>query len=156
MLEPFLTSLNPEAFLAPLAAYKTYLLSVSNNPEAFSGIHLTSLIDDFAPTLFDHLRDEIPSLLSLSRFGPEKLPLADIWKPIGRKSGEGLSKTGAFMFFLLNIDLGYEDGIWNWPPIPTPVRWMMIRLLSWQNRGWWRFASCGYDGHLKKLYASGE
>jgi hypothetical protein len=114
---------------------------------------LNTLIDAFAPTLFTHLGDEISSLLELSRFGADKLPLADIWEPIARNSGNGLAKTGAFVFFLLNIDYEFEDGLWgHWPPIPVPIRAIMVRALGRMNRGWWRFASCGYNGKMKKLH----
>ncbi|KAH8820711.1 hypothetical protein F5884DRAFT_58620 [Xylogone sp. PMI_703] len=143
------------AFLPPLEAYKSYLQSVTNNPQDFSGSHLNSLIDAFAPALMAHLTDEISSLLSLSRFGLERLPLASIWKPIAKRSGDGLSKTGALMFFFLNIDVEYEDGMWsNWPPIPRPVRAIMVRALGLQNKSWWRFASCRYDGKMKKLHVA--
>jgi hypothetical protein len=144
-----------DAFLPPLEAYKSYLTSISKTPQNFSGVHLNTLIDAFAPTLFDHLTEEISSLLSLSRFGDNKLPLASIWEPISRKSGSELAKTGPLVFFFLNVDLDYEDGMWcNWPPIPRPVRFVLFRVLAWKNKGWWRFASCGYDGKMKKLYAA--
>ncbi|KIN07297.1 hypothetical protein OIDMADRAFT_16072 [Oidiodendron maius Zn] len=141
------------SFLAPLEAYKSYLISISATPQKFSGKHLNTLIDNFAPPLFVHLGEEISSLLELSRFGADKLPLADIWEPIARKSGSGLSKTGAFVFFFLNTDHDFEDGLWSrWPPIPVPVRAVLIRVLGRWNKGWWRFASCGYNGKMKRLH----
>ena len=142
-----------DSFLPPLNTYKSYLTSISKDPRTFSGKHLNTLIDAFAPLLFAHLGEEIDTLLALSRFGADKLPLADIWEPIGRKSGSGLEKTGSFLFFFLSIDYEFEGGLWrNWPPIPVPVRAVMVRLLSWRHQGWWRFASCGYDGKMRKLY----
>jgi hypothetical protein len=144
-----------DAFLPPLAAYKSYLTSTSKTPQKFSGVHLNTLIDAFAPTLFDHLTEEISSLVSLSRFGENKLPLNSIWEPISRKAGSEVAMTGPLVFFFLNVDLDYEDGMWrNWPPIPGPVRFVLFRVLAWKNKGWWRFASCGYDGKMKKLYAA--
>jgi hypothetical protein len=52
---------------------------------------------------------------------PGKLPLADIWEPIARNSGNGLAKTGAYVFFLLNINYEFEDG-----SIPVPIRAIMV------------------------------
>jgi hypothetical protein len=75
-----------DAFTPGLEAYKAYLDKCSADPSSFSGEELNGLIDAFAPKLFQHLRDEIPSLLSLSRFG-SKVPLQGMIAAEGRRSG---------------------------------------------------------------------
>jgi len=60
------------------------------------------------------------------------------------------------MFFFMNLDLTFEDYLWeHWPPIPALVRWLLVRALGYWKVGWWRFASCDFNGQPKKLYASG-
>jgi hypothetical protein len=142
-----------DAFLPGLNAYKDYLKTCSKQPEQFSGQKLNSIIDSFAPKLFLHLNEEIPTLLSLSRFGTT-LPLLDMVNQEALRSPQTLSKTGGVVFFLRNLDLGFEDGRWkNWPPIPAPVWWMIMRSVAKWNKGWWRFASANEMGMGRELYA---
>jgi len=141
------------AFLPGLASYKEYLTKAASAPSTFSGTELNALIDTFGPAVCTHLEDEIPSLLDLARFG-DKVPLGPIMKVEGRKSGEGNSRTGGSMFYLLNIDTGFEDGLWkSWPPIPKIIKWGIIRVYSSWNSGFWKFASCDQNGELVELYA---
>jgi hypothetical protein len=126
---------------------------MSKTPSQFSGTHLNSIIDSFAPTLLSHLESEIPTLLSLSRFG-STLPLLTMVNQEALRSPQMLSKTGGVVFFLRNLDLGFEDGRWkNWPPIPAPVWWMVMRSVAKWNKGWWRFASADEHGMTRELYA---
>src|SRR5271154_1928202 len=60
----------PDEFESGIEAYKTYLLSLAGQESSFSPTELLSIIDTFSGPLVTHLRDEIPTLLSLSRFGP--------------------------------------------------------------------------------------
>lgn len=139
------------AFLPGLKAYKSYLDTCSNNQDSFSGTHLNQLIDAFAPKLLEHLHDEIPSLVSLSRFG-DKLPLRNMIAAGGRKTEQSL--TGGTAFFFRNLDFDFEEGLWGrWPPVPAPV-WFVLQktAVAWNGR-WWRFASADANGHLKELPA---
>ena len=148
--------LSLESFEVGLTEYKTYLLSLSGNERNFSAVTLLKLIDSFAPALMSHLREEIPSLLSLSRFGT-KIPLLKLSEVEMRKASNQIPKTEGLPFFLMNLDRTFENGKWeSWPPIPAPVRWTLIRILAWKHADWWRFASCDYDGYPKKLYAMGK
>lgn len=58
-----------EEFHPGLNAYTSYLLEAKANPPIFSGTRLVQIIDSFASVLTSHLTDEIPTLVSLSRFG---------------------------------------------------------------------------------------
>jgi hypothetical protein len=141
--------------LPGLQAFSSYLSTVSTDPNSFSGTHLNSLIDDFAPTLTKHMADEIPSLLSLSRFG-SKLDLLGMINAEGAKTPLHLTKTGGVPFFFRNLDTEFEDGRWSaWPGVPGLVWWVLQRtVVVWHSR-WWRFASVDGRGRLRELPALG-
>jgi hypothetical protein len=143
----------PDAVLPALTVYCTYLKHCTVNADSFSGTHLNKLIDDFAPVLVEHLSKEIPSLLSLSRFGP-KLPLLNMIDRECKRSPLNLSTTGGTPFFFRNLDVEFEDGLWKtWPPMPVVVwHFMQWTFVTW-HRKWWRFASCDADGRLRMLPA---
>lgn len=99
-----------------------------------------------------HLRSEIPALVSLSRFGTS-LPILKISTTTGETANKALDKDAGFMWFLMNNDLTYEGGKWaKWPPIPSLVRWGMVKKNMQKNKGYWKFASCGDDGKPQTLF----
>jgi hypothetical protein len=139
------------AFEGGLEAYQHYLTDLAGKEDEFSGKRLLKLIDDFAPALQTHLSDEIPTLLALRKYG-SKLPLLEILS--SARGDSSLAKTGPIMFFFHNLDLTFEDGLWsNWPPIPRPVRWGLVRVFGWFRSPLWKFASCDCNGQPQKLYA---
>jgi hypothetical protein len=84
--------------------------------------------------------------------------LSPVLGPIFAKWGKSTMMKAGLMdvvpFLFLNFDRTAEDGLWaNWPPMPAPIRWMLVNVGGTWYAGWWRFASCGYDGKPKKLYA---
>ena len=123
-----------DAFLPGLEAYKTYLDTYTSEPTTFSGTHLTNIVDDFAPALVTHLADEIPSLLSLSKYG-SKLPLLQMINLESKKSPLFVSITGGTPFFFRNLDVYFEDGLWKaWPPMPGLVWWAMQKtFVAWNS-----------------------
>lgn len=154
MFSQILTSLG--IFEPGVEAFHAYLSSLAGRESDFSGTHLRKLIDAFAPALLQHLSDEIPSLLSLRKYG-SSLPILEITSREGRAASSHLAKTGPIVFFMLNLDVTFEDGLWSkFPPIPGPVRWALVRALASWNRSWWRFASCDCDGRPKELFALGK
>jgi hypothetical protein len=143
-----------DAFEPGVEAFNQYLVSLQGNEQDFSPTKLLAIIDSFGPALATHLADEIPTLLALSRFG-SKIPFTELSVNEMRKASGAIPKTEGLPFFLLNLDRTFEDGLWEyWPPIPGPVRWVLIRVIARTHTGWWRFASCDYDGKPQKLYAT--
>ncbi|KAL2067127.1 hypothetical protein VTL71DRAFT_1551 [Oculimacula yallundae] len=138
------------AFMPGLEAFKAYLLTSCSKPSTFSGTHLNSLIDSFAPSLTTHLADEIPSLLALSRYGTS-LPLLKMINTEGAKSPLKLSKLGGVPFFAQNLDTEFEGGKWSAWPMPVVVRWLIPRTVGKWNASWWRWASCDESGRLREL-----
>ncbi len=63
-----------------------------------------------------------------------------------------LSKTGVMPVFLLNHDVGFEGGIHaDFPPIPTPVKWVFMNVLTLWQFSWWKYATCNFSGKLKAM-----
>jgi hypothetical protein len=141
-----------EAFHDGIVAFKSYLDSVTGQESVFSARELLAIIDSFGASLSQHLADEIPSILALSKYGV-KIPIAKFWAK-QRKAKMSLDGMGRVPFFFLNLDITYEEGLWkDWPPAPGWVKWVMRNLLTYRNQGYWKFAACGADGTPKELYA---
>ena len=74
-------------FEVGLAAFRALLDDITAGRVAYDGAALVKSIDAFAPALMEHLRDEIPTLLSLRAFGEDKM------KNLMVKAGEEGQKT---------------------------------------------------------------
>jgi hypothetical protein len=62
--------------------------------------------------------------------------------------------TDVVPFFLLNLDVTYEVGMWaSWPLMPPPVRWGLVNVAGAVHWGRWKFASCDASGKPRDLYA---
>jgi hypothetical protein len=137
--------------LPGLEAYKQYLQTVTQNPLSFQSTHLLQLISAFAPVLLEHMADEIPTLLSLSRYG-DALPLKQTLEAEAKQASRHQTITGGTPFFFRNLDTEFEGGLWRqWPSIPSLVWWVLLRTAGRWNSGWWRFSSCDEQGRLKPL-----
>jgi hemerythrin-like domain-containing protein len=146
-----------EKFHSGLESWIEYLRNVQQNPNSntFSGEKCRALMNAFIDPLSTHLADEIPTLLSLSRFG-DSLNLADLLKREGEKVMGGLSKTNQLPLFWVNHDAEFEGGIHNFPPVPPPVRWVLFQVFGRWQRDWWKFGCVGYDGRGRELLFVGE
>ena len=142
-----------EEFSPGLEEYKTYLLETKSNTATFSGSRLCEIIDSFAPILLTHLSEEIPTLLSLSKFG-DKIAIEEIAEKEGKAAVVSSAKTAGLAFFFLNCDATFEGGKWAaFPPLPGPIRWVFTHICTWPNRAYCKFASCDYSGNPQDLYA---
>jgi hemerythrin-like domain-containing protein len=141
-----------EAFHDGLAALASYLESLlKHDVSQFSGARLREIMDGFAPALNQHLHDEIPTLLELEKFG-DGLDLLGIMDKEGQMVMKSLSKTRVMPVALLNHDVDYEGGIHaDFPPIPKPIRWVFMHILTLRHYSWWKFASCDFSGRLKAV-----
>ena len=113
-------------------------------------------MDDIKDSLSLHLHSEIVVITALSKYGnfPAAESALDAW---GQRSVTGAGLLDVVPFMFLNHDRTYEDGQWNnWPPIPTAVRFVLVKGTSWWRRGWWKFASCDGNGLPRELYALRE
>ncbi|KAF2469781.1 uncharacterized protein BDR25DRAFT_370412 [Lindgomyces ingoldianus] len=142
-----------EAFHSGFHAWGEWLkaLNSGTGTEKFSGEKCVQLMDVFLVPLSIHLVDEIPSLLSLSQFG-DSLDLKALTQKEADKVMGSMSKTTQLPAFLLNHDVTFEGGVHHFPPIPTPVGWVLRNVFGRVKGDWWRFAACGFDGRPRGLF----
>lgn len=143
-------------FHAGFEEWGTWLYGVRDGKEKFDGNKCVALLDKFLPALGQHLADEIPTLISLSRFG-DKVDMLKLAEAEGRQVMGGLSKTRELPVFWANHDVDFEEGIHTeFPPVPAPVRWVLREVFGRWNAAWWKFGTCGFDGRPRELAFLGE
>jgi hemerythrin-like domain-containing protein len=138
-----------EAFHSGFHAWGAWISDLDCGKKQFDGKLCVELMDRFLQPLATHLADEIPTLLSLSKYG-NKLDLVGLSKAEGDKVMGSLSKTTQLPLFWMNHDETFENGIHSFPPIPGPVKWTLRQLSRW-NADWWKFGSCGVNGMPREL-----
>lgn len=137
-------------FDTAFGAWAVWLESCAAAKQGFSAETCRSMMDSFMPPLAAHLAAEIPTLLSLSRFG-DALDLRGLMQKEGEEVMGGMSKTTQLPLFLVNHDVAFEQGIHNFPPVPPPVRFVLRHVFGRWQSAWWQFATCGFDGMPREL-----
>ncbi|KAF2660379.1 hypothetical protein K491DRAFT_674882 [Lophiostoma macrostomum CBS 122681] len=136
---------------------------LSNLPEPFDfkATELLRIMNSFQEPFCNHFHNEIATIVSLGLLptapkpgSPEAEQAAAVFKTWGKKT---VTKAGTFdvvPFFLLNLDVSYEEGMWaSWPPMPAPIRWGLVNIAGAYHWGRWKFASCDAAGKPRELYA---
>ncbi|KFY88752.1 hypothetical protein V500_06149 [Pseudogymnoascus sp. VKM F-4518 (FW-2643)] len=149
-----------DAFMPGLAKFQEYLDSLKS-PSDFSGARLLEIMASFQEPLGLHLQSEVTTIADLARHPHTPKEGTAVEKStkeaFDAREGRNLMMSGitdVLPFFLFNFDCDYEDGIWmDWPPIPGPVRWMVMKVAKVLHPGWWKFASCDAARRKKALYA---
>lgn len=154
------TNMGSETFMPGIARFQDYLVTLKS-PSHFSGTQLLEIMASFQEPLEAHFRSEISTIADLAHHprtpqegsADEKAATA----AFDTRERNSLIKSGVtdvLPFFLFNFDREYEDGLWtNWPPIPGPVRWMLMSAAKALHPGWWKFASCDAARRRRALYA---
>jgi hypothetical protein len=138
-----------------METFKKYLVDPGRQSD-FSPGQLLAIMDSFSKPLYSHLKSEIRSLLALSRFStPEKpIDLVKMALEAGKKSVTKDFVLNTLPVFLLNMEtVEFEGGMWHgvFPPVSTPVKFILTEGVPlWQRRRW-RFTSCGAEGARKRL-----
>jgi hypothetical protein len=143
-----------------IAKFKEYLLNLKT-PSEFSGAKLLEIMTAFQEPFEIHMQSEIATIANLARHARTPAEGSAKEKSIkatfDAREGRRLFLSGVtdvMPFFLFNLDRDYEDGLWaNWPPIPAPVRWVIIKAAKIRHPGWWKFASCDAARRRIPLYA---
>lgn len=125
--------------LPGLASFNEYLTTLAS-PSDFSADKLLEIMKTFQDPLDVHFHSEISTIAGLSGLGSS--PSADaVFKSWGKQTLTRAGYAEVFPFVFLNFDRTYEEGFWeNWPPMPYPIRWALVRYAAWWHPGWWRFA----------------
>lgn len=141
-----------DAFQPGLKEYKDYIERCLSAQENYSGKELVRILDGFAPILWQHLADEIPSFISLRRYGDK---LEGFHARLATEAKETETELGILagaVFLMVSHDVDYENGIHtNFPPIPAPITWGLRNLAWWAHRDWWAFAPCDSSGKMRPL-----
>jgi hypothetical protein len=141
-----------------MESLKSYLTKLNSRESDFRAQKLLEILDSFSESLYNHLKSEIESLLALSRFSTTERPfdLVKMALEAGKKSVTMDFAFNVLPVFLLNMEhIEFEGGMWFdvFPPVPRPVKFILIRLVPlWQHRRW-QFASCDSAGKIKPLAA---
>ncbi|KAF2194696.1 hypothetical protein K469DRAFT_725927 [Zopfia rhizophila CBS 207.26] len=101
----------------------------------FDAERCIELIDSFTGPLPQHLAEEIPTLLSLSKCGDE-IDHLDMIQREGEIVMAGMSKTTQLPDSLMDHDLIFEGGIHTFPPLPSPVKWVLRNVFARVNGDW--------------------
>jgi len=139
-----------DIFHTPLDAFQDYLKAVASAPETLDGARVVLLIEAFAPSLIQHLHDEIPTLFELGRRYPD-IPIEKIDEEHAKKMLDTVTKTNFLPLFFTCHDRNYDGGKWNgyMPPSPAWLLFMIKWVFSLPNRGAWRFSPSTFDLELK-------
>jgi hemerythrin-like domain-containing protein len=141
------------AFETGAEKFITYIQACTEGKEPYIGNKIVQLIDGFGPILVEHLEDEIPTLLSLRRFGDRMMGLHE---RLAREGEKHLRETGLFraaVWCLATHDLNYEAGIHRHLPLePSFLLWVPRNVAWWLNGDWWKFAPCDRQGNMQPLY----
>jgi hypothetical protein len=144
-----------------LANFHNYLVNLKS-PSDFSGTKLLEIMATFQEPFEFHMRSEISTIANLAKH-PRTLKEGSaeeksIQAEFDSREGNNIIKSGimdVLPFFLFNFDRDYEDGLWiNWPPIPAPVRFIIMGIGRVSHPGWWKLASCDAGRQRKVLYAA--
>jgi hypothetical protein len=117
-------------------------------------------MSSFQAPFEDHFHNEITTLADLAhhprapREGTREATRAqNIFKAWGKNTVTKAGMSDVAPFFILNLDRTAEEGLWaDWPPMPAPIRWTLLKV-SGALHGYWRFASCDATGRPRKLWA---
>ena len=143
-----------------LTRFQEYLANLPS-PSEFSGTTLLAIMATFQEPFEKHMRNEITTIANFAHHPQTPSVGSDLEKAteadFEKREGAALQNSGmtdVLPFFLFNFDAEFEEGTWrNWPPIPAPVRWVLLNIAKFKHPGWWKFASCNAARQRIPLYA---
>ncbi|KAK7927569.1 hypothetical protein PG985_004567 [Apiospora marii] len=144
------------AFDAGLVEFMTYIWKVEAGENKYSGQKLKTVIESFAPTMHEHMVNEIPTLLALDKYS-DKVNWGEYWKKkaaeiFDKKSADPATKVIMLPFVLTCTDATFEDGVYQWPPNFPWIAKMITRYYYFPQHGnWWRFGPVDSAGQPREL-----
>jgi len=157
--EPGLMNVNVEqhaAFHDNLISFQEYLDACQKDKTKYDGNKTREMLDAFGEPLIQHLHDEIPTLLSLRKYGEDKMKdLPKIFEGEAQQNMSKVGMTGGMMLVFLSHDVTFEDGLWqNWPPVPYVMLLAIRHVIYRFHSDWWRFAPVDAYGKPQPQYAA--
>ncbi|XDG05339.1 hypothetical protein ABKA04_004954 [Annulohypoxylon sp. FPYF3050] len=141
-----------DAFQDGLRAYVDHVRRCLSGELKYRGSEFLEVIDSFAPILWEHLRDEIPTFVELRKYGRK---LHGFFARLAAEAGKTQQELGVLsgaVFLMVTHDVEYEDGIHaGFPPVPAAVTWGLRNVAWWAHRDWWAFAPCDSSGKMRPL-----
>ena len=149
-----------ESFLPGLVDFTTYL-SKLDKPTSLSGTELIRIMDSFQDDFENHFHSEIKTIAAFADHpkapvnGTAEGDLAfDTFKTWGKNTVQKAGFWDVVPFFMVNLDVTAEDGMWkNWPPMPPPIKWGLTNIAGAWYSSYWKFSSCDSVGQPQELYA---
>ena len=74
-----------QAFDAGLGKYNQYVQDCLKGTKKYNGSELVAIIDEFGPILVTHLTEEIPTILSLAKYGDKMKDFEKVFLEMGEK-----------------------------------------------------------------------
>ncbi|CAG9990580.1 unnamed protein product [Clonostachys byssicola] len=135
-------------------SFISYVKDCQNGKENYDGEKISNMIDEFGNILAGHLADEIPTLLSLRKYGDKMDTLSKVFDEEGAKSMKAMG-LGGLCFFFANQDLHYEEDLYaDFPPAPDFIKFLCRNVVWWSNTELYKFSSCDRLGNMRPLYAA--
>jgi hypothetical protein len=142
-----------------------------SNPNDYSWEKVKPKLDAFASDLIQHLRDEIPTLLSLKKY--DSAGIREVWKKAENAAKGDIRLPNMFVSALADnrlsnrinqttkdmilpmvmgcADNKFEGGIHSFPPFPFFVPYLIDWWFASKYRGSWRFCPCDMHGTPRPL-----
>ncbi|KAK3385611.1 hemerythrin HHE cation binding domain-containing protein [Podospora didyma] len=142
------------AFDDGLEKFGAYFRDVQAGKEKYDGKKVGALINSFGEILTQHLHSEIPTLVSLKRFGPEKMNgLPALQERVAQHAVKRLGVAG-IVWCYANVNRTADEGIFSWwPPAPAPFTLAMTAIFWYLNQDVTKFGSADRHGNPRELYA---
>ncbi|KAF8961816.1 hypothetical protein BDZ97DRAFT_2059884 [Flammula alnicola] len=134
-----------EAFLKEVNTFEKYMKEVFNGEKEYAGTKTRALIEAFGDILVQHLHDEIPTLSPerLSQYDKKELDaMADAHFAHVRDQ-----PLAAAVMIVTHHDF---NAVPTWPPMPSPVVWVIRNVVYWRHYSYWQFAPFTRYGEPQK------
>jgi len=136
-----------EAFHDALVKLQEYAVRCGKRVEEYNWSDMKGIIDGFAPSLINHLTEEIDVVLGLEK-SCESEGLRKAWaeaEAVAKANGNLGMLYEVFPLVLGTCDKTYEGGN-SFPPLPAPVPYLIKYWFGRSHSGAWRFNPCDFWG----------
>ncbi|KAJ7455305.1 hypothetical protein B0H11DRAFT_2067585 [Mycena galericulata] len=135
------------AFMNGLDDLENYLKEVQAGTATYEGAKIIEKLNSFTDLLVEHLRDEIPTLESSKmRAAFTKKDLEGLEAALGKRIMQEVSLVTTLPLGLICHD---KSTATYFPPLPTPIMWVVKYGLFRLHSDAWAFGPCDVNGTVK-------